>query len=189
MKASKYTLIAQAIGMYVMHSPLYALLILLRFDISNGVQKGLLIAALVLTILLFPLCVANIVLAGFSVLYGDFDPRKTTMSVKLALIPWYVLNVVIGLAFVGILANPFMMVAIPVALAVLIGTTYFYMIATSFPNVAFIIKGFVKQKKPATAATIVSLVFSFIFGLDIIGSLIAYRAKKREAAESSYTIE
>ena len=193
MNASKYTLIAQAVGMYVMHSPLYAILIVLRLPIGeaaqNGWCKGLLIASLVLTILLFPFCIANIVAASFSFLHGDFDPRGTTMRVKLALIPWYLLNFVIGFAFVGVLANPFLMVVIPIALALLIGTTCFYMLATSFPDVMFLLKRFVREKKPATATEIVSIVFLFIFCLDIIGSVIAYRLKKREEAAPTDSAE
>ena len=185
MKANKVTLIVQAIGMYLMHLPLYILLIVSSMPsdaLMETLTKGLLIATLVLMAVLFPVCVANIVMSVAAIFKGDIDLSKTVMTVKLALIPWYGMNFAIGVVFVAISLNPFMMIGIPVEIAILAGTAYFYMLATSLPNAAYCLRNvFITKKEKLTASRIVALVFLFIFCLDVVGSILFYRQNKNAA--------
>ena len=181
MKANKATLIAQAIGMYVMHLPLYILFIVELIPGEHGMlAKGLLIAALILMVPVFLLCVANIVLSVVSVFKGETDMSPTVMKVKLALIPWYVINFVMGVVIVAILFNPFMIIGIPVVIGILAGIAYFCMLATSLPNVGlYLRKVFVKKEELIAAPRVLPIIFHFIFCLDVVGSIIFYVQNKK----------
>ena len=140
MKA-KNTLVLQTIGMYVMHLPLYALIIInalpINTDLQNSLTMPLLIAALVLMVCILPICIINVITSFKSVLNEETELIKTTMVIKLCLIPWYALNFLIGFVFVSIFFNPFMMIAIPIIIVFLVSSTYLIMLTTSFGDIAY----------------------------------------------------
>lgn len=180
-KANKVTLIAQAIGMYVMHIPLYIFFIVELFPgLHEDIVKGLIKAALILMAVVLPICIANVVLSIISIFKGETDISKTVMIVKLALIPWYALNFAMCVIIVALMLNPFMMVGIPVAVALLLVGTYFCMVITSLPDVAYYLrKVFVKKEERITSHRIVTVIFLFIFCLDVIGGINFYRQNKK----------
>ena len=177
MKANKVTLIAQTIGMYVMHLPLYVLFILeLLPGIDESFVMGLLITALVLMALVAPVAIANIVLSVISVFKGETDLSQTVMKVKLALIPWYVINFAMCFVIVSISFNPFMMIAIPVVIAITVGITYFFMLATSLPDVGYYLRRvFVTKEEKITASRVFVVILLFIFCLDVVGGIVFHR--------------
>ena len=170
----------QTIGMYVMHLPLYVAMILgFLPGVQEGAVNGLLIATLVLMALMVPVCVINVVVSLKSALKEETDPTKPTMTAKLALIPWYVLNFLICLVFVGIFFNPFMMIGIPIVIALTVGVTYALMICTSVGEIAYFVKKILNKDKDVNTWTIVAVVFLFIFCLDVVGAIILYRQSKK----------
>ena len=181
MKANKVTLIAQTVGMYVMHAPLYVWFLLGFISVSNeALTKGLLIASLVLMGVVFFISLANIGFSVASLFMDDADLSKTVMKVKFALIPWYVLNFAMCAVIVAIMLNPFMLIGIPVAIAILAGTAYFFMLSTSLPDVAYYLRRvFIKKEEPLTSNRVVTVVCLFIFCLDVIGGISFYRQNKR----------
>ena len=131
MKIAKPLLISQAIGMYLMHLPLYVYMFFFGTPLGESipveVNRGLLVAFLVLSILVFPICILNTVFPIISIFKGEYNPSKTTMIVKLVLIPWYILNYVMcGFIVAGCL-NPFLMLAIPIIIIIASLVTYIYM--------------------------------------------------------------
>ena len=78
MKA-KITLIIQTIGMYLMHLPLYAALVVINIAMDDRLQgdmiHGLLIASFVMMILMIPICVANAVVSAVSA-----NPHSPSMA-------------------------------------------------------------------------------------------------------------
>ena len=182
MKAQKATLIAQTIGMYLMHLPLYIFFILEFIGAGNEeLLKWILTATGIMMAIVIPICIANIVLSVMSVFKGKNDPSETVMKVKLALIPWYVINFAIGAVIVAIFFNPFMMIGIPVVIAALMGMAYFCMLATSLPDVAQYLRKVRKDKtEKLIGARVLPVVFLFIFCLDVVGSVILYRRNKKE---------
>ena len=207
MKANKVTLIAQAIGMYVMHLPLYILFVIELIPVENEMlAKGLLTATLILMVPVFLLCIANIVISVIcdkkypftkayrreklyaedkAILKSETDPSKTVMGVKLALIPWYIMNFVMCLAIVGAFFNPFLMIGIPVAIAFFAGTTYFCMLATSLPDVGFYLRRIViKKDEKITASRVLTVILLFIFCLDVIGSIL-FRLQNKKKLHSN----
>ena len=181
MKATKVTLVMQAVGMYAMHLPLYILFTMELMQAENeALLKGLLIATLVLMALVFPVCVANIIISVASVFKGNTDVSKTVMKVKLALIPWYLLNFAMGFVLVAGMLNPFLMIGIPVVIGIMAVATYFCMLSTSLPNLAYYLnKVSVKKEEDVTSARIIAVVFHFIFCLDVIGSILFYHQNKK----------
>ena len=181
MKATRVLLYAQLIAMYAMQTPLYAIMVLIRFpknDVLDNWVTGLLIASLVLAILTFPLC---LVTAGFSIasiFKGDESPAKATMIVKLALIPWYLLNFFFGFLLVAGFMNPFLMIAIPLLVGILSSFTYAFMLATGLPDIAYVIHRGWKERIKPNGLTITGLVFLFIFCLDILGGIFLHVGTK-----------
>ena len=179
MKANKITLIIQTVAMYIMHLPLYALLIFMwtlkENDLQEPLMKAMFITFLVLALVIFPICILNYVLSIVSIFKGTYNPSKTVMICKLALIPWYIANLYICFAFVvSVFGNPFMFIGAPLAIAILVCTTYVYMLATSLPDVAFFINQMVRRKIKIRASFVFSLLFLFIFCLDIVGGIMFF---------------
>ena len=181
MKANRVLLYAQLIAMYAMQTPLYAIMVLIPFpetEVLDNWVTGLLIASLVLAILTFPLC---LVTAGFSIasiFKGDESPTKATMIVKLALIPWYLLNFFFGFLLVAGFMNPFLMIGIPLLVGILSSFTYVLMLATGLPDIAYVIHRGWKQRIKPNGLTITGLVFLFIFCLDILGGIFLHVGTK-----------
>ena len=183
MKA-KITLIIQTIGMYLMHLPLYATLIIINIAMDERLQgdlvHGMLVASFVMMLIMIPVCIVNAVVSVLSALKGG-DPTRHTMVAKLSLIPWYALNLYIGFVFVSIFFNPFTMIAIPIVVALLVGSTYALMLSTSLGDIAYAVRSV--REGGAKPAVIVGIVFSFIFCLDVIGAIILYKEFKRAPAQ------
>ena len=172
-----------------MHLPLYAFMfigMLAGGEDTETLSKILLLATAVLTALMMPVCLLNIVVSFKSTIKDGIDPSRATMVAKLCLIPWYALNFLIGAVFVGIMFNPFMMIGIPIVLAIFIPTTYFLMFSTSFGDIAYFVYN-AKKNGRLTPAIIVGVVFLFIFCLDVIGAIILFRISKK-TAEQTQTI-
>ncbi len=187
MKVNKITLIAQAIGMYVMHIPLYIFFIVgLLSSTDEAFVLGLIKTSLILMAIVLPICIANAVLSIISIFKGNIDISKTVMKVKLALIPWYVINFAMCVILVAVMLNPFMMIGIPVVVALAIVAAYFCMVITSLPDVAYYLrKVFIEKEEQITSQKVVTIVFLFIFCLDIVGAIRFYRENKKTQFESS----
>ena len=133
---------------------------------------------------MIPICILNVVTSLISAFKNDVDPTKDTMVIKLSLIPWYALNFVIGFVLVGIFLNPFMMIAIPVILALLISSTYMLMVCTSIGDVAYLARKIIKKEWKVSPSMIISAIFLFVFCLDVVGAIILYAKSKKIAAQT-----
>ena len=183
MKANKITLIAQAVGMYVMHLPLYIFFIIELLAVGGDMENlvsNVVTATCTLMSVVALICIANLVLSVISIFKGEYDLSKTVKNVKLALIPWYVLNFAMCFVMVALMFNPFLMVGIPVLVAIAMGLTYFFMLGTSLPNVAYYLrKVFVTKEEKATKARVLTVILHFIFCLDVIGAILFLRQNKK----------
>lgn len=181
MKANKLTLKLQAIGMYVMHLPLYVMFILgfMPGEVETPIRV-LFITALVLMAVVAVLAAVNAILSVIAIARGDEDHSKTVMKVKLWLIPWYVINFFMCVVILGIFFNPFMIFAAPVGIGILMGTAYFFMLTTSLPNVAhYVRKVLVNKTEQITARRVITIICHFIFCLDVIGAICYYSQNKK----------
>lgn len=181
MKANKVALIAQAIGMYVMHIPLYIFFIVEFFPgLHEGIVTALVKAAVILMSIGFAICVVNAVLSVISIFKGGIDPSKTVMKVKLALIPWYALNFAMCFIIVLLLFNPFTLLGVPVVVALILAGTYFCMLTTSLPDVAYYLrKVFVEKTEAISKPRVITVILLFIFCLDVFAGVSFYRQNKK----------
>lgn len=186
MKTNKITLVAQTIGMYIMELPLYIWFIVELIPLNNeSLANGLIKATLILTALVLPICIANIVLSVISVFKGESDVSKTVMKVKLALIPWFILNFAMCVIIIALMLNPFMMIGIPIVIAFLVVGTYFCMITTSLPDVAYYLRNvLIKKAEKLSPLRVAVVVCLFFFCLDVIGSVLFYNQNKKLATPS-----
>ena len=182
MKA-KTTLIIQTIGMYLMHLPLFVFLVTLPMPSDPTFRETfdivLLIAFFALAVLMIPVCILNAVVSVKSGIKGEENPAKVTMTAKLSLIPWYILNFAICVVFSSVFFNPFMMLAIPLIVAFSFGMTYILMLTTSLGDIVYFVKKKAKKEGELGAAAVVGIVFLFIFCLDVVGAIILYRQSKK----------
>jgi len=183
MKANRITLIAQTIGMYIMHLPLYIFFIIELLSVGGDMENlvsTVLTSTIVLTSVVALICIANIVLSVISIVKGGTDLSKTVKKVKLALIPWYVLNFAMCAIMVLLMFNPFTMLGIPMVIAFAMGLTYFLMLGTSLPNVAYYLRRvFVNKEEKLTKPRVITIVLHFIFCLDVIGGIVFHRQNKK----------
>ena len=179
MKA-KTSLKIQTIGMYIMHLPLYAVLVLINLNMDVYLQETLtkycLLAALALMALMVPVSIFNVIVSIKSAFQGE-DPTKSTKVAKLSLIPWYVLNFFIGYVFVSIFFNPFMFITIPLAVAALMGSTYMLMLCTSIADIAYVVHN--RKSGKIDSGTKFAVVLLFIFCLDVVGAIILHKKSKK----------
>jgi len=184
MKA-KTTLTIQTIGMYVMQLPLLVFLItsLMPMDPEFQETMGLVLlkAFLVLAAVMVLICILHAVVSVKSAIKGEEDPTKATMIAKLSLIPWYIVNLVLCIVFTSILLNPFMMVGIPIAIALFVWVTYMLMLSTSLPDIAFFVRKKIRKDASVDKATVVSVVLLFVFCLDVIGAILLFRRSEKPA--------
>ena len=187
MKA-KTTQIIQTIGMYVMQLPLFTMLITLPMPMDPAFQEGfyrvLTVAFFVLLALMIPVCILNAVVSVKSAIKGE-DPTKVTVTAKLALIPWYIVNLAVCFVFASIFFNPFMMLAIPLVIAFCVFVTYVLMLTTSLGDITFFVKKKLQKDPSVRTATVVGVVCLFIFCLDVIGAIMLYRQSKAPAKEDT----
>ena len=185
MKRNKVMLIIQMILMYLAHLPFYIGLILIRVPNSEAYDDiiiRLFLIGFMLTIVILPFCLANLIMALAGVLNKKDNPCKTTMIVKILLIPWYIMNFLFcDLLLIGFL-NPWLMLFMPVVLCVLIFNTYLFMISTSIFDIVYAIRKAIKKELPVKASLIFTILFLFSFCLDVIGSIMLYiKSKKIES--------
>lgn len=115
----------------------------------------------------------NLVITTLHLYRGEtYQLGKDVFNVKLLSIPFYITNFLFWLIIVTAALNPFLMIAIPIIVAIGVGVTWFIMFTTSAPNIVRVIQKIFDKNQTINTYEIVGLVFSFMFVLDIVGSLI-----------------
>lgn len=178
MKPSKVFLILQTVGMYLIIIPLLLAILFMELDINEELQiilnRSMFITAFIFMIIVFHLCVANFIIAIVGSFKGMKNPSKITMIVKLSLIPYFIANFAICfLIFAGML-NPFLLLAIPLVISMMVLTTYIYMVSTSVYDIAFFIRSAAKRQIKTKTPFVLATVFLFLFCFDIVGSIIFF---------------
>ena len=121
-----------------------------------------------------PICFVNYIFGITSVIKKEYNPTKITNIIKLALIPWYALNFIICLLFIGAMANPWLFMATPIVAAIQVCTTLIFMTSTSIYDISFMISKMIKKEISCNVLNVFLIIFLLIFGLDVISSIIIY---------------
>lgn len=180
MKSAKGSLIAQVIISYALQIPVFMLFTSIIAGIgSDAFYEGCLIAGIVTLILGILGSIINVIICIVRAAFDHASPYKVTFICKLVMIPWFIINFFLCLLIILGSLNPFLMIAIPVLLVIMVSNTYMVMLAISVPNVIYFLRNFIKNKEELTAWKVAAIIFHFIFCLDIAGSAILLATSKK----------
>lgn len=180
MTKSKIILIIQAVVMYLIQLPFYVCLILAKIPFIDFEICGVLIfVGLCLNLLLIPVGIVAVVFAILNLTADSQNPAWVTFIIKLVLIPWYCLNFLVCFLLVTGFLNPFLMIAIPLLIAIEVSITYIYMLCSSLQVVSYTIRQIMCKRIPLTPMLVVGIIFSFIFVLDVVGSYLLHTELKK----------
>ncbi len=177
MKAGKVLLWLQIVSMYALHAVIWMLVKPVR-DIEDS--KALETVFFVFSALVAFFVIVNGFCAILSVFKDHKNPTKNTLVVKLAAIPWYVANFYFWIGLASGFLNPFLLVGLPIVIALGVILTYFVMLSTSLYSIAYLIRGLKKQMFSARPAFAPAAIFHFIFCLDVAGALWLYLLLRKE---------
>ena len=154
---------------------------------ENEFFVGLIIVlSCVLAVITFVLCGVNILLAALGFNKKLPVPYKTTMVVKLSMIPFYIINFVIWGMFIAVcLMFPFFIFFGVLLFIVSLVCTYLIVLATGANNIVYAIKDF-KRNKSLTC--LLCIIGHFFFCIDVIASIVLYTINNSEqaGAETAY---
>lgn len=142
MKASKFFLITQVVVMYI--SMIFLVIAFIMAVNNNDNTYSDTIGTMALLMFIFEMVSLFIAFLTccFSLfsLFGNESIVKLSMIIKLTLIPWFLLNFLKWSAYILGMLNPFLMIGIPIAIALGVLMTYFLMISTSANNIFILLK-------------------------------------------------
>jgi hypothetical protein len=185
---SKTPMIVLTCFLYASSIMLGILFILIRFGISNdtaifafmglGVAFG--IVALIVALI-------NAILALIHVFRCSVPPTKTSMVIKIVLIPFYLMNFFYWALLAAGFCNPWLMLGVPLIITLGAIITFCYMISTSAPNLFYLFRLGKEKKLKANGYYVTAIVFHFFFILDVVGAIMLDHLLKKE--EKANTIE
>lgn len=168
----QYVLMA---SMYLSHVFLWLTLIFAVKD-SDGSYDGAVGAMLVL---FFAVMGVAALLGVFCLVFGvvnvfrdSADPTKSTLICKLCLVPWYIVNFVFWMLVVAGFCNPWLLVGIPVVVAVGCCLTWWAMFCTGVANLSYVILLMRQGKLQVDTKLVLAIVFHFVFVLDVVGAIL-----------------
>jgi hypothetical protein len=169
----KAVMTMQSVAAYLTQLPFLGLLIALFIndEIADNVIVGVEIYCIVMCVICLLLAFINILFAFLNLTKDVELPYKTTMLVKIAMIPYYIINFFIWAIFVIGTLNPFFIVLLPLIVTFSIVTTYFIMISTGSQNIAALLKQFFAEKR---LSCLIYAIFHFIFCADVIAAIMVY---------------
>ena len=181
MKANRILLIIQAALMYAAQLPICVAFFLHHFNrpLYEEVMPYYVKVYVILSIVLIPVCITNIILSFISIKNSDKNPSLLMLILKCALMPWFILNFAIcGVLVLGTL-NPFLLWAMPIVVSILVFSTYLCMVSTSLPDVTYFASKLRKREVKISPRYVCPIVFLFIFCMDAIGALIFFLTTKK----------
>lgn len=176
MRVCKMLLIVTITVLYLMQGfiavPLYGMM--------KSVDTGELNVKLVFILLAISI-LTGITALGFGIagtVKNENPLTGITIGVKIAMIPFFGLNIVLWILLFAGMLNPFLMFGIPLAAVIGVCLTYVYMLMTGLPDIIYSIGFCIKNKKRPAALLIAGVILSFIFVLDVIGIIMIHRSLK-----------
>ena len=162
--------------LYVMQLPF------LGWFIAYALNPDLLDGAMAVIIFSFALGVAVVVLSVISLVAavkGDgqsFSPLKTTFWVKIALIPFYIINFIIWALFCLASLFPLIIWMAPFVWGISFFSTYLFMLGGGVQNIVCLIKRYCAERQFKYA---LFAILHFIYVADIVAAALAYFDDKK----------
>ena len=115
---------------------------------------------------------------GIAQISGPKDGiAKTVMIVKLILMPFFVINFIIGFMTMAAFANPFLFMALWIVIPALCVMTYAEMLVTSSYNLGAMIHR-IRSKQNTFGELALFIISQFIYILDVVGAIIFYARQR-----------
>ena len=173
MKIRKVLAIIQLSLMYVSLICLY--LGSLVFNNQKTLTSILIIGGLVMAVLagLFALAICAI---SFVSIFANkaYDCTKFVMIYKIVAIPWFIGNFIMGILLIAGMLNPFLLLAIPIVIMLLILSTYICMVSSSTINFSHIVVLAKNNGLSLNVPFMIGIIISFIFCLDVVGAILIF---------------
>ena len=183
-KIWKSLLIVQTCLMYISLTFFLGTLFIINLTDNEDITNTLLTLGLIIGIIALLIGGLNFVFSIINIFKGGTSPINTTIVIKMVLIPWYLGNFFVWFLLVGAFSNPFLFIGIPLIICIGVFITYMYMIFISAPNISYVFSLIKNKEIHTNKLLIVSLVFHFIFCLDVIGSFMLKKALKDALIEN-----
>ena len=168
--------------LYAMQIPFIGIVIGIAADpdFSDSVIRAVEIYCVAMCAVVVTLCVAHLIAA----VKGDAAccPFAVTMAVKLALIPFFIINFVIWLILWLGTFNLFLIWFAPAVWLISLSSTYIFMLGGGAWNIVYLIRLFMREKK---CRYLLYAVMHFIYVADVVAAVLAYSDGKHERVEMS----
>ena len=168
---------AICVMLYVVQLPISGLFVALVVnpDLSETAISAAMLACLAASAVVLVLCI----LALVSAIKGgikSFSPLKTTFWVKIALIPFFIINFIIWALFWLATINPFLILFGPFIWVISLFATYVFMIGGGLQNIVYLVKRYLAERQ---FRYLLYAVLHFIYIADIVAAgLACYDEKK-----------
>lgn len=157
-------------GGYLLSLYIFEILFVVCAYIQNEI---LLYVSLVFAIISLPLLALNIVYALIKIGKPFEDSLTFGFVTKLCAIPFFLLNFFLCFILLAGFLNPWLLIGVPLVLALEIGMTYLVLIATSINSVIYLIRKMISKEIPLDVGAF-NVVLHLFFVLDVFSSLYLF---------------
>ena len=179
MKISKVLIIIQLSLMYL--SLIFLFIGGLSLNSEEEVTSILFVTGFIMSVVAGFLAFLICVISFFSMLRkSNNDYTKFVMIYKLVAIPWFIGNFIICLMLIAGMLNPFLLIAIPLVIAILVLSTYICMLSSRMINFSYVITAWRNKTIMPTPFIILGAILGFMFCLDVIGAILIFIENKRQ---------
>lgn len=187
MKISKIVLIIETVMMYLLHVPLWGIIVIAMFHANDSylktVSSNLGLVNRVSALILFVFAYADIFITMLNNRKIEGGNSEFTLIIKLVRIPWFIMNFVFCLLLsIGIVAG-WMLPLLPTFLALAFLFSFLLCISSSLPESISFMKSMRKGEKELSVPNVILWVCLFVFVADVIASLLIVCNQKKEAVE------
>ena len=126
----------------------------------------------------FVIGLAAFVFAIIGSVKGEGPLTIFTVVIKIALVPFFCINLYLWLMLISGLLNPFLLISIPFVAITGVCLTYAYMLTTGLPDIIYTFIFCFRHKRRPTLFMVIGVILCFIFVADIAGSIMLHKTYK-----------
>ena len=179
MKINKVFAIIQLSLMYISLVLLYVGF--LTPNSEEDLTTALVISGFVMALLAGAFATAICVISFVSIFKrGVKDYTKFVMIYKIIAIPWFIANFVLCVLLIGGMLNPFLLIAIPLVVTILVSSTYINMVSSSMIDFGYVLSSMRRKVIRLSPLLIIGLIFGFNFCLDVVGAILIFVGNKKQ---------
>ena len=155
---------------------------------NTSVSRGLVIASIVFFVVLVLLEIPGYIIACLSAGLSEISVAKENMKIKFIYIPFFILNFFSCLAAL-LYSDKIGFIIAPLLVLFIAFCDFLVMFETSLCNIIYFVKKYISKKLKPTAWSIIAIIMSFLFCLDVISGIILYRHEINQIPEIAEQIK